>query len=825
MMIRRPLYPQICVLVSLSIISSLFTCSNGSATNDQNDARTIEIKTRNEETGNSFDWDSIVGSGDIISNGNVWHSDSSSSNNTCSGDNGDEDGTCLYMLTHSQVIRYCPPPPSNFQGGSIKNHSRQQLLPYDAAPIVIHHSVDQRYRGLFSTPANPSRIWILTSPYDAVPPTDYLIEFDTPTSSVVQTLRIPTTIDAHDAVRVGSSVFIVDTRHGNIVEIALPASAEPDTSHSLAHGASESKTEGEVNILKIHEGFTRLDHINNVAVHDDVLLVNVHGGGGRKNGANGALSPTRLSALNRHSGDEELTEDDGFQAVTNAGKYCHNIAFWRDGEQIKLITLDSMNGSLVSIVVSGPGAEDHERSVIWKPDASHPVLTPPNDMPIYQGTQIFAKGLSVQGRVAYFAVSYARAPPLRRIVPESLLVAVDLKSGSQLWDRAIQSHGLINHIVSGEYLGLRPAVALGHLIIHPPPPKKKSRNSNQRVAPQHVSRELDAQATLLDKTSHRGKNDVRLVQTFEMNGGNTLDTNHSCYDTVNHKDQIQNVPRHMHVESFGRTPSLDQIHDIVLPICRLNVDPILQFMEAEGGSQQLFDPEYVEAHNAVVIGREGDMHANFNAQSTILIFSTGFGKKHVYHFPLFQKWSDMLTKNVLEPLKIPLENVVRMQLARTTNNCDMKFQSDKGTWVRQTHRIHVPLVTHEYAYVLSKLMNYTPTTKENDTKMRRVLRILARVGDTFEMNNSLPHAVANLGLKASDNPGKELVNMVKDDERIHLIIDWSERPVGNVTTLYTENICEYRGSDDMNCYDGRNYYDVKKKTDNVESTIVGGVSA
>ena len=120
-------------------------------------------------------------------------------------------------------------------------------------------------------------------------------------------------------------------------------------------------------------------------------------------------------------------------------------------------------------------------------------------------------------------------------------------------------------------------------------------------------------------------------------------------------------------------------------VYRWHVDPILQFMEAEGGSQQLFDPEYVEEHNAVVIGREGDMHANFNAQSTILIFSTSFGKKHVYHFPLFQKWSDMLTKNVLEPLKIPLEKVVHMQLAHTTNNCDMKFQSDKGTWVQQTH--------------------------------------------------------------------------------------------------------------------------------------------
>mmetsp|Transcript_19019 Transcript_19019/g.21905 ORF Transcript_19019/g.21905 Transcript_19019/m.21905 type:complete len:826 (-) Transcript_19019:148-2625(-) len=825
MMIRRPLYPQICVLVSLSIISSLVTCSNGSATNDQNEARTIEIKTRNEETGNSFDWDSIVGSGDIISNGNVWHSDSSSSNNTCSGDNGDEDGTCLYMLTHSQVIRYCPPPPSNFQGGSIKNHSRQQLLPYDAAPIVIHHSVDQRYRGLFSTPANPSRIWILTSPYDAVPPTDYLIEFDTPTSSVVQTLRIPTTIDAHDAVRVGSSVFIVDTRHGNIVEIALPASAEPDTSHSLAHGASESKTEGEVNILKIHEGFTRLDHINNVAVHDDVLLVNVHGGGGRKNGANGALSPTRLSALNRHSGDEELTEDDGFRAVTNAGKYCHNIAFWRDGEQIKLITLDSMNGSLVSIVVSGPGAEDHERSVIWKPDASHPVLTPPNDMPIYQGTQIFAKGLSVQGRVAYFAVSYARAPPLRRIVPESLLVAVDLKSGSQLWDRAIQSHGLINHIVSGEYLGLRPAVGLGHLIIHPPPlsPKQEQLLKNNQY-PQHKPRELDVQATLLDKR----RSNMRLVQTYEMNGGNTLDTNHSCYDTVNHKDQIQNVPRHMHVESFGRTPSLDQIHDIVLPICRLNVDPILQSMEAEGGSQQLFDPIYHAENNAIITGKEDNMNKfKPGVQSAILIFSTSFGKKHVYHFPLFRKWSDMLEQNVLDPLKIPLEKVVRMQLARMTNKSRIKVHRDSGTWVRQTHRVHVPLITHDYVYFLSQLTNSTSSTGEEQSPGQggNFLRILARVGDIFEINNSLPHAVANLGLKSSDNPGKEIVNMVKDDERIHLIIDWSERPVGNVTTLYTENICEYRGSDDMNCYDGRNYYDVKKKTDNVESTIVGGVSA
>ena len=109
-------------------------------------------------------------------------------------------------------------------------------------------------------------------------------------------------------------------------------------------------------------------------------------------------------------------EKDGFKSVQNVGRWCHRIAFWEDKSssplQIKLISLDSKSGIAVSVVLTG--LNEGEREVLWEPDENHPVLQPPEGVAraYNNGAKVFSKGLAVQGGVAYFGVSYARAPPL-----------------------------------------------------------------------------------------------------------------------------------------------------------------------------------------------------------------------------------------------------------------------------------------------------------------------------------------------------------------------------------------------------------------------------
>ena len=92
----------------------------------------------------------------------------------------------------------------------------------------------------------------------------------------------------------------------------------------------------------------------------------------------GSNSKTRLSALDRNlpetEGRELNLKQDGFDSVRNVGTWCHGIAFWEDTDtdQIKLISLDSKSGSIVSVVLAG--VNYGHREVIWTPDLEHPIL-------------------------------------------------------------------------------------------------------------------------------------------------------------------------------------------------------------------------------------------------------------------------------------------------------------------------------------------------------------------------------------------------------------------------------------------------------------------
>ena len=274
--------------------------------------------------------------------------------------------------------------------------------------------------------------------------------------------------DGHDAVRVGDRAFLADTRHGDVVEIAVPPAAEPYRAASLAAGAVPLEREGHANVIKRHAGFSRADHVNGVAVHPELLIANLHGREGttepkvaKRDRRGAAAAPTRLSALRRDrpsgEGRELALAEDGFKAVTGAGTWCHGIAFWEDEEgRTYLITLDSKEGALVSVALAG-GPNPGRRAVLWSPAGRDvPILRPPPDIARAHGddgVRPFSKGLAVRGGAAIFGVSYARAPPLRRTVPETLLVAVDLSAREELWARPVRSEGMLNHVLTRGALG------------------------------------------------------------------------------------------------------------------------------------------------------------------------------------------------------------------------------------------------------------------------------------------------------------------------------------------------------------------------------------
>jgi len=137
---------------------------------------------------------------------------------------------------------------------------------------------------------------------------------------------------------------------------------------------------------------------------------------------------------------------------------CHNIAFWDDAQRdtLKLFTLDSDNGILVSVVASRPPndnrGKEFERKFLWKPQVgrANSFLNPPDHDP--HGSSYFGKGLAVLSSVAYFSVIHKTPTHHRRTIENSLLAAVHLPSGQELNTKKIRIHGLISQILTGECL-------------------------------------------------------------------------------------------------------------------------------------------------------------------------------------------------------------------------------------------------------------------------------------------------------------------------------------------------------------------------------------
>jgi hypothetical protein len=141
--------------------------------------------------------------------------------------------------------------------------------------------------------------------------------------------------------------------------------------------------------------------------------------------------------------------------------------------------------------------------------------------------------------------------------------------------------------------------------------------------------------------------------------------------------------------------------------------------------------------------RQDDYEVHVETQSIILVFFDGWPEVRVTHAGGWDTFGD-LTMPIMEELVAkhyaPGGMVLRVMLARLLPNCQIEAHWDKHPSFSISHRIHVPLLTNpDVEFIVG------------------TERIATRTHQAFELNNKLPHSVANRGNTA----------------RIHLIFDYA----------------------------------------------------
>jgi hypothetical protein len=146
--------------------------------------------------------------------------------------------------------------------------------------------------------------------------------------------------------------------------------------------------------------------------------------------------------------------------------------------------------------------------------------------------------------------------------------------------------------------------------------------------------------------------------------------------------------RQKHVLTSNKDPDLLIQH--------MSVD--IAALRAELQSTPDFCAKAAQEDNASLGGRKSNMDQfKPGVDSAILIFSDYAGKL-VFKFPWFDKY-ESLVKPILDELlrghfgiEHPMRHVIRLQFACMNPKSQILKHTDRGGWVKNGHRIHIPLV-------------------------------------------------------------------------------------------------------------------------------------
>lgn len=140
-------------------------------------------------------------------------------------------------------------------------------------------------------------------------------------------------------------------------------------------------------------------------------------------------------------------------------------------------------------------------------------------------------------------------------------------------------------------------------------------------------------------------------------------------------------------------------------------------------------------------------HDAWGIRKVALVFADDFLSR-IYQLPWWHDRDDLreAVQPILKLLGIEERQVVRLLFASLPPGVTIPVHHDSGAWVRETHRIHVPVLVKNPSKVLFRC-----GLTENSLQ-----RIDCQPGHVFEINNQAKHAVSNCD----------------DDHRVHLILDY-----------------------------------------------------
>ena len=173
-------------------------------------------------------------------------------------------------------------------------------------------------------------------------------------------------------------------------------------------------------------------------------------------------------------------------------------------------------------------------------------------------------------------------------------------------------------------------------------------------------------------------------------------------------------------------------------------------------------------------------HDAWGIKKIVLVFSDDF-VQDVYELPWWHAQPQIrdAIQPILTVLNIAPTRIVRLLLAALPPGVTIPIHHDSGEWVKQTHRIHVPVIVTDPTKILF-------TCGPTSNNMQRVNCI---PGHVFEMNNQAKHAVSNCGT----------------DHRVHLIMDYVDDVprVPNIQLAPGERLIQTRRSVDRLSDKGR----------------------
>jgi hypothetical protein len=176
--------------------------------------------------------------------------------------------------------------------------------------------------------------------------------------------------------------------------------------------------------------------------------------------------------------------------------------------------------------------------------------------------------------------------------------------------------------------------------------------------------------------------------------------------------------------------------------------------------------------NAILDGRVGNMRKfKPNVDAVLLFFSDRSGK-HVFEFPFWKRFEPhvlpVLDELFTDQLGVsdPLSHVIRLQLAVMNPNSEILAHVDTGDWARKFHRFHVPIIVPKESESMEFIMM---------PEVGQEIAVPLIEGRPFEINNAVRHRVRNSA----------------SSWRIHLLIDFSERPITKRHVLKPGDVCNY----------------------------------